>query len=98
MMATEAPMATLLQRMQQMSAADISVLQAAANTPGSSMTSAPGSANESLWTDMAALGWMRVKDDVLDLPGGTQFVVRMYSITAQGGEPIAKLLSALMQR
>jgi hypothetical protein len=97
-MAAEAQMATLLQRMQQMSAADISVLEAAANTPGSSMTTGPGSANETLWTEMAALGWMSVKDDVLDLPGGKQFIVRIYSITPQGGEPIWKLLSALMQR
>jgi hypothetical protein len=97
-MITEAQIATLLQRMQQMSAADISVLEAAATTPGSSMTTGPGSANESLWTEMAALGWMSVKNDVLDLPGGKQFVVRIYSISPNASEPILKLLSAVMQR
>jgi hypothetical protein len=98
MATNEVQMATLLQRMRQMCAADISVLEAAANTPGSSITTGPGSANESLWTEMAALGWMSVKDDVLDLPGGKQFVVRIYSITPDGSEPILKLLSALMNR
>jgi hypothetical protein len=57
-MATEAQIEALLQRMREMSAADISVLEASTKTPGSSMTTAPGSHNEVLWSEMVGLGWM----------------------------------------
>jgi hypothetical protein len=41
-MATEAQIEVLLQRMREMSAADLSVLEASTKTPGGSMTTAPG--------------------------------------------------------
>ena len=85
----------LLARMRTMSAADISVLLAAANTADSNMTTAPGSANEALWTGMAELGWVAIKDDSLDLPGGKRFEMKIYSITPAGRQPILDLLSSL---
>jgi|SRR5579862_8696715 len=97
-MATEAQIEALLNRMRTMSAADISVLHASAHTPDSNMTTAPGSANEALWSEMVNMGLMSVKEDALDLPGGKRFVMRIYSISPEGLEPILDLLSALSRQ
>ena len=97
-MATEAQTEALLQRMREMSAADISVLAASAQEPGSSMTTAPGSPNEVLWTGMVDLGWMSVRDENLDIPGRPPLLMKIYSITPEGLEPISSLLSRLSQR
>jgi hypothetical protein len=66
-MATEGQIKALLQRMREMSAADISILQASTKTPGSSMTTAPGSHNEVLWSEMVGLEWMMKRDEDLEL-------------------------------
>ena len=96
-MATEAEIAALLKRMRAMSAADISVLEASANTPDSNVTIAPGSANEALWFEFVKLGWMIKKEDALDLPGGRRFAMTIYSISSEGLQPILDLLSTLAQ-
>lgn len=69
-MVTQAQIENLLRRMEKMSAADISILEASSNTPGSNMTTAPGSQNEALWSEMVQLGWMIRRDEELELPGG----------------------------
>jgi hypothetical protein len=94
-MATEAEIAALLERMRAMSAADISVLEASANTPESNVTTAAGSANEALWSEFVKLGWMIKKEDMLDLPAGKRFVMTIYSISSEGLQPILDLLSTL---
>ncbi len=95
-MATQAEIAELLRRMREMSAADISVLEASLNTPESSMTTAPGSRNQALWSKMEKLGWMTRRDEELEA-GGRRLLMLIYSITSEGREPIARLLSALSQ-
>ena len=97
-MATEAEIAALLERMRAMSAADISVLEASASTPDSNVTTAPGSANEALWSEFVKLGWMIKKEDALDLPGGRRFEMTIYSISSEGLQPILDLLSTLAQQ
>jgi hypothetical protein len=94
-LATQAQTEALLRRMRDMSAADLSVLAASADTPGSNMTTAPGSRNDALWSDMEKLGWLTVKSETLDLPGGKQYLMKIYAIAAEGREPILTLLSAL---
>lgn len=94
-MATLAQIAALLERMRQMSPADISVLDASTKTPESSMTTGPGSANEALWTEMVKLGWMTRRDEDLELPGGKRYSMKIYSISLEGLEPILDLLSRL---
>ena len=84
--------------MRSMSAADISVLEASAHTPDSNMTTAPGSANEALWTAFAGFGWVAIKEDALDLPGGKKFVMKIYSITPEGLHPILNLLAAVARK
>src|SRR5579862_8137796 len=96
-MATQAQMDTLLQRMRGMSPADISVLAASSQTPESSMTTAPGSPNEALWSEMVALGWMTRREEELELPGRAPLVMKIYAITPAGVEPILNLLSLLSQ-
>jgi len=54
MAATQAQVDAVLQRMRQMSAADLAVLAASTQTSGSSMTTAPGSANQVAITSSAA--------------------------------------------
>ena len=95
--ATEAQFAELLVRMRQMSAADVSLLDASLNTPDCNITTAPGSRNEALLSKMVTLGWMARREEALDLPGGKRFVMKIYSITPQGQDPIATLLSMLEQ-
>lgn len=97
-MATQAQIEALLERMRQMSAADLSILQASAQTPGSSMTTAPGSANEALWSEMVGLGWMTSREENLDLPGGAHFPMRIYTISPAGLEPIRNLLVLIFKR
>jgi hypothetical protein len=97
-MATPAQTEALLRRMRQMSAGDLSMLEAAVNTPDSNMATGPGSPNEALWSEMAALGWIVTRDEELDIPGGIRFPMRIYSITPEGRQPIAGLLSILAGR
>lgn len=97
-MATEAQIEALLQRMREMSAADLSVLEASSKTAGSSMTTAPGSRNEVLWSEMVGLGWMIGRDEELELPGGARFLMRIYTISPEGLQPILNLLSTLTKR
>jgi hypothetical protein len=78
-----------------MSAADLSTLDASVRTPDSNMTTAPGSPNEALWSEMAELGWMNKKEDAIDLPGGKRFSMTVYSIRPEGLQPILSLLSTL---
>jgi hypothetical protein len=95
---TQEQLNSLLERMRAMSAADLSVLEASANTPDSNMTTAPGSANEALWTAFAGFGWVGIKEDALDLPDGKKFVMKIYTITREGLQPILNLLAALAQK
>ncbi|MGA2260302.1 MAG: hypothetical protein ABSH28_02570 [Acidobacteriota bacterium] len=97
-MVTQAQIEALLQRMREMSAADISVLEASSKTPGSNMTTAPGSRNEALWSEMAGLGWMIIKDEELELPEGRRYLMKIYTISPEGLQPILNLLSTLSQR
>jgi hypothetical protein len=97
-MATDAQVRTLLGLMRTMTAADISVLEASANTPDSNMTTAPGSANEALWSEFVKLDWMIKQEDALDLPGGKRFLITIYSISPAGLQPIRELLSTLAQQ
>jgi len=94
-MVTQVQIEALRQRMRKMSAADISVLQASAQTLESSMTTAPGSPNEHLWSEMVALGWMSRRSELLELPEGARFLVNIYTISPEGLEPILNLLSSL---
>ena len=94
-MADSAQIEALLQRMRGMSAGDISVLWASTQTPGSNMTTGPGSPNEALWNEMVELGWMAKSEDALDLPGGRRLVMAIYSIRPEGVQPILDLLSKL---
>ena len=98
MAATQAQVDAVLQRMRQMSAADLSVLAASTQTPGSSMTTAPGSANEALWSELVTLGWMIKRDEDLELPGGRRLPMTVYTINAEGLQPISDLLSAVSKR
>ena len=95
-MATQAQIESLVQRMRKMSAADLSVLQASADTPDSLMTTAPGSPNEALWSEMEKLGWMTRAADEISLPGGGKFAMQTYSMTPAGREAVLKLLSMLL--
>ena len=97
-MATQAQVEALLQRMRQMSDADLSVLAASAQTPGSSMTTGPGSANEALWSELVALGWMVMRAEALELTGGRRIEMTIYSISVEGLQPISELLAAVSKR
>ncbi len=88
----------LLSRMRSMSPGEISVLEASVRTPDSNMTTGPGSRNEALWTEMAQLGWIGIKEDSIDLPGGNKFAIKIYSITPEGVAPIQELLSKILAK
>lgn len=96
-MATQTHMGALLQRMLKMSAADISVLEAASKTPGSGMTTTPSSANDALWSETQELGWTTVKGEELPLGEGKSFLLRVFTITPAGSQPISELLAAYLE-
>ena len=47
----------LAARIRALSAGDRSVIVASASTPGAAMMTSAGSANDSLWSEMEAVGW-----------------------------------------
>ncbi len=98
-MALDAVSESLLQRMINMTAGDISVLEAASKQaetdPNARMVTDPGSNNDKLWTQMGELGWMIGQDEELVLnPSRDPLIVRSFRITEQGRQPIATLLDA----
>jgi hypothetical protein len=94
-MASQHEVPALLQQMRQLSAADLSVLQASVSTPGSFMTTSPGSPNQLVWSAMEKLGWMVRSEDELGLAGGGRFALQMFAATPEGCEAIKELLSSL---
>jgi hypothetical protein len=94
-MASQQEMEALLQHMRQMSAADLSVLHASVHTPGSFMTTSPGSPNQLFWSAMEKLGWMIRTEDDLGLAGGGRFSLQMFAATPEGCAAIGDLLAAL---
>jgi hypothetical protein len=70
--------------------------EASMDTPESSMASAPGSRNEALWTELVQLGCMTCRDETIDLPQGRQHVFKIFSLTPDGREAVAVLLSRLV--
>lgn len=85
----------LLDRMKQMSAADISVLEAAARgRAGAGLTTMPGSPNDTLWTAMEREGWMT--SSMVDMPAnGLQLQLKVFRLEEAGREPITHLLERL---
>lgn len=80
----------LFQRLRRMSAGDISVLRASLETSNSEMTTMPGSANDSLWSEMVTLGWMSKRTDAV---GPIQIL--LFKVEPAGTEPIRALLQQL---
>jgi hypothetical protein len=96
-MATPPQILLILQQMREMTEADLSVLQASVDTPDSSMTTAPGSPNEALWSAMEKLGWMVRTTDELDPPGVGRFLLQVYSLTPAGQVGVSHLLSIVRE-
>lgn len=96
---SECPMATidalgrLLGRMTTMSAADLSVLEAGLQIPDVCLTTQPGSANDVLWKEMEALGWLQGSDESLRISDRIPFPLRKYALREVGRAPIAALLA-----
>lgn len=81
----------LLTRMRAMSAADLSILEAAFAEPSGEpimVTTTPGSKNDFLWSDMVTLGWMSAAPS-LDVPIPT----KVFVVNSSAKEQIASLLS-----
>jgi hypothetical protein len=85
----------LLDRMREMSAADISVLEAAATGPsGAGLTTMLGSPNDILWTDMERAGWMTSL--IKELPAnGLQLQLKVFRLEEAGQAPVRDLLERL---
>ena len=85
-----------LQRMLKMSEADISVLEAALqstlNGSDAEMSTAPGSTNDLLWSDMIAAGWMSKKIDTHAIPDQAPLALLSFKIEQPGILPIGELL------
>jgi hypothetical protein len=78
-----------------MSAADLSILQGALAEPGDQvvmLTTTPASANDLLWSEMTALGWLTAAGTLDAAPGA-----KLYAIPASGKPLIAQFLADLDQ-
>ena len=81
----------LLQLMRAMSPADLSVIETAARRAGNQAVTIAGSANDMLWSDFVALGWMKT----VPVPEGLPDNIRVFEVTAAGAAPISGLLQRL---
>jgi hypothetical protein len=86
----------LLPQMREMSAADLSILQALVESLGVEdtvkVTTTPGSANDRLWSEMAKLGWMSA-DTPLEVPVAT----KVFVVHASAKEPLSTLLTEIQR-
>lgn len=84
--------ALLARRIRDMSPADRSVLDAMLQSPEPevNLATTSGSANDQLWSEMAALGWMSIEHDD-DLPKSS----RLYKVGAAGKAAITGLLDEM---
>lgn len=92
-MANEDHDQALRQRLRAMSANDVSVLEAAQAALASEpilITTKPGSDNDSLWTEMVKLGWMRACEP-LDVPVPS----KVFALEPSAKEPLGALLLEL---
>jgi hypothetical protein len=91
MEATPAQLESLKTLMRGMSAADLSILEAVPQTleqeESVSLATVPGSKNDQLWSQMAALGWMKQEEPLEGLPAS-----RVYIVPREAREPLQNLL------
>jgi hypothetical protein len=90
-MKTDEQTQSVLTRMRELSAADLSILEAVVGTLDREdtvrLTTTPGSANDRLWSEMTALGWMST-DAPLEVPVDT----KVFVVHASAKEPLNTLL------
>jgi hypothetical protein len=81
----------LLTRMRELSAGDLSILEAVVESLQGEdevrLTTTPGSANDRLWSEMTVLGWMSA-DAPLEVPVDT----KVFVVHAAAKEPLSSLL------
>jgi hypothetical protein len=86
----------LLSQMRELTAADLSILQAVVESLGVEdtlkVTTTPGSANDRLWSEMTKLGWMSA-DAPLEVPVAT----RVFVVHASAREPLSALLTEIQR-
>jgi len=86
-------MKSFLQRIAKMSDADISILEGSLGMPDSVMSTASGSANDLLWSDMVNVGWMSKRTETPKIEGCPPATFLIYKIEQFGIEPIKGLLN-----
>src|SRR5215472_8133901 len=91
-MTNQERIALLAPRIRDMSPGDRSVLDGVLQSPEPevNLATTTGSANDQLWSEMAALGWMSVEHDDA-LPAGS----RLFKVGAAGKAAIAELLEEM---
>lgn len=89
--ATQVQLEELKKLMRKMSAADLSILEALPQTlreeESVRLATTPGSENDMLWSQMAALKWMKQEEPLEEVPGSRVYVVRR-----EAREPLEGLL------
>ena len=85
----------LLTQMRELSAGDLSILEAVVESIGSDetprVTTTPGSANDRLWSEMTKLGWMSADAPLEDVPVAT----KVFVVHASAKEPLDALLTEI---
>ncbi|MEH2484882.1 hypothetical protein [Bradyrhizobium sp. AZCC 2230] len=75
-----------------LSPGDLSVNEAAAARPGSTVATGVRSANDALWSQMERVGWtQRITDELLSIPG----VTSAYVLTEAGARAVTTELAAI---
>ena len=93
-MASEPAQDNLLKLLDQLSLGDLSVLELALQQPGAGLTTMPGSANDNLWREFVALGWMTRQERVLS----PTVSILLYEMTPLGEPPIRQLFTEFVRR
>jgi hypothetical protein len=91
MEATPTQIEALKTLMREMSAADLSILEAVPETlqqeESVRLATTPGSKNDVLWSQMAALNWMRQDEPLAEVPAA-----KVYVVLQEAREPLETLL------
>ena len=90
-------MSELEMRLRSLSAADLSVIEAAASKPGSLMLTSSGSANDALWSDMETVGWTKRAHpfgQATDANPAAK-LVRAFELTPEGANAVRTALARL---
>jgi len=87
------PSSSIIDLIRRLSGSELSVLRAILETPGSQVATVKGSANDMLWSTLAAQGLARESPLALDVPLPPNLRPKSFTLTEEGREAVPRLVA-----